>query len=95
MAVPKRKNDISVYTGNQLVDRRQELLDRITKSDTNLPESIMHDDLDLGMLEFWGCLGFGGLRGCLGFGDLKHVLGTPWNLGHILVHLLGHLLFVL
>jgi hypothetical protein len=52
MAVPKRKNDISVYTGNQLVDRRQELLDRITKSDTNLPESIMHDDLDLGMLDF-------------------------------------------
>ena len=52
MAVPKRKNDISVYTGNQLVDRRQELLDRITKSDTNLPESIMHDDFDLGMLDF-------------------------------------------
>jgi hypothetical protein len=58
MATPKRKNDISVYNSKSGMDgqgvtaRRQELLDRITKSDTNLPDSILHDDLDMGMLEF-------------------------------------------
>lgn len=58
MALPKRKNNIDVYggkeyyQGKQLLDRRQELLDRITKSDSFLPDSILHDDLDLGMLEF-------------------------------------------
>jgi hypothetical protein len=58
MTLP-RKNNINVYrqvgtepSSKELVDRRQELLDRITKADTYLPEDILHDDLDLGMLEF-------------------------------------------
>jgi hypothetical protein len=58
MGLPKRKNNIDVYggkeyyQGKQIVDRRQELLDNITKSDTYLPDSILHDDLDMGMLDF-------------------------------------------
>lgn len=58
MSLPKRKNNINVYggtetyLGKQLMDRRQELLDNITKSDSYLPDSVLHDDLDLGMLEF-------------------------------------------
>lgn len=58
MGVPKRKNNINVYggkeyyQGKQIMDRRQELLDRITKSDSYLPDSILHDDLDAGMLDF-------------------------------------------
>lgn len=58
MGVPKKKNNIDVYggkeyyQGKQLVERRQELLDRITKSDTYMPDSILHDDLDMGMLDF-------------------------------------------
>lgn len=52
MAIGKRKNDISVYTHKELTGRRQELLDRITEADSYLPDSILHDDLDLGMLEF-------------------------------------------
>ena len=58
MGLPKRKNDINVYGLNENVDgpdiikRRKELLQRITDSDSYLPDSILHDDLDLGMLEF-------------------------------------------
>lgn len=58
MGIPKRKNNIDVYSkrehlrGQDIVDRRQELLDRITKSDSYLPDSILHDDLDGGMLDF-------------------------------------------
>ena len=58
MAIPKRKNNINVYEteesrpGQKIIDRRQELLDRITKSDSYLPDSILHDDLDMGMLDF-------------------------------------------
>ena len=56
MAIPKRKNNIDVYNSNKDMYsapvRRQELLDRITKSDSYLPDSILHDDLDLGMLDF-------------------------------------------
>jgi hypothetical protein len=52
MAVPKRKNNIQVYKGKELTERRQELLDRITKSDSYLPDSVLHDDLDSGMLDF-------------------------------------------
>jgi hypothetical protein len=58
MAIPKRKNNIEVYgnkpyyLGEDIQNRRQELLDRITKSDSYLPDSILHDDLDLGMLDF-------------------------------------------
>jgi len=47
-----RKNDISVYTQKEILDRRQELLDRITKSDSYMPDPVLHDDLDMGMLEF-------------------------------------------
>lgn len=58
MGIPKRKNNIDVYggkeyyQGKQVMDRRQELLDRITKSDSYMPDSILHDDLDGGMLDF-------------------------------------------
>lgn len=58
MAIPKRKNNIKVYGVNTDTDgpavtgRRKELLERITKSDSFLPDSILHDDLDLGMLDF-------------------------------------------
>ena len=56
MALPKRKNNIDVYNTNKDMYsapvRRQELLDRITKSDSFLPDSILHDDLDMGMLDF-------------------------------------------
>lgn len=58
MGIPKRKNNINVYSrrefsrGNEILDRRQELLDKITKSDSYLPDSILHDDLDEGMLDF-------------------------------------------
>jgi hypothetical protein len=51
MGLPK-KNDIHVYTEKEILERRQELLDRITKSNTYLPDQILHDDLDMGMLEF-------------------------------------------
>lgn len=58
MGLPKRKTNIKVYGVNQntdgpaVVGRRKELLEEIIKSDTYLPDSILHDDLDLGMLEF-------------------------------------------
>jgi hypothetical protein len=58
MGIPKRKNNINVYggkevyQGKQVMDRRQELLDRITNSDSYMPDSILHDDLDSGMLDF-------------------------------------------
>lgn len=52
--VKKLKNDIDVYAGSkkELLPRRQELLDQITKSDTYLPDTILHDDLDRGMLDY-------------------------------------------
>jgi hypothetical protein len=50
--IPKRKTDIEIYKGKELTERRQELLEKITKSDTYLPDSVLHDDLDYGMLEF-------------------------------------------
>ena len=52
MSIPKRKNDLQIYSTNELLPRRQELLDRIIKSDTYLPDPILHDDLDKGMLEY-------------------------------------------
>jgi hypothetical protein len=52
MGIPKRKNNIEVYPGKELLPRRQELLDFITKSDPYLPDSILHDDLDRGMLDY-------------------------------------------
>ena len=51
MSYPK-KNDIKVYIEKENVERRGELLDKITEADTYLPDSVLHDDLDLGMLEF-------------------------------------------
>lgn len=52
MGLPKRKNDIEIYKENTLLNRRYELLHKIKKSDTYLPESIFSDDLDLGFLNF-------------------------------------------
>jgi hypothetical protein len=52
MGIPKRKTNLSIYTGRELTERRQDLLDQITKSDTFLPDSILHDDLDKGMLDY-------------------------------------------
>jgi len=57
MSTPKRKNNINVYNnvtelGKDVTDNRQSLLDRITKSDSYLPDAIYHDDLDMGMLNF-------------------------------------------
>lgn len=59
MALPKkRKNDIEVYEDNKhshaedIQGNRQELLDRITNNDVYLPDGILHDDLDGGMLDF-------------------------------------------
>jgi hypothetical protein len=52
MGIPKRKTNIQIYKEATGLKRRQELLDSITKSDTNLPDSILHDDLDKGFLEY-------------------------------------------
>jgi hypothetical protein len=53
MGIPKkRKTNIQIYKGTELTQRRQELLDMVTKSDTNLPDSILHDDLDKGFLDY-------------------------------------------
>ena len=58
MGIPKRKNMINVYGnkdtyyGEGVLKRREELLDMITKSDSFLPDSILHDDLDRGMLDY-------------------------------------------
>jgi hypothetical protein len=58
MSIPKRKTDINVYgekeflLGEDVTARRKALLEEITKSDTYLPDSILHDDLDLGMLNY-------------------------------------------
>jgi hypothetical protein len=52
MSLPRRKNNINVYPDRTLMDRRYQLLDMITEADTFLPDSVLHDDLDLGMVEF-------------------------------------------
>jgi hypothetical protein len=52
MPLPRRKTDIQIYKGKELTDRRQEMLNMITKENTYLPEPILHDDLDRGMLDF-------------------------------------------
>ena len=51
MPYPK-KNNIKINVDKENLERRQELLDRITRADTYLPDSVLHDDLDMGMLEF-------------------------------------------
>ena len=52
MGIPKRKLSVTLYPEKILVERRQELLEKITKSDAYLPESILHDDMDMGFLEY-------------------------------------------
>jgi hypothetical protein len=52
MAIPRQKTNIQVYKGKELTKRRQELLDMTTKSDGFLPDSILHDDLDKGFLDY-------------------------------------------
>jgi hypothetical protein len=52
MTLPKRKNDIKVYKENELSERRKDMLNGIIQHDTFLPESLLHDDLDKGMLDF-------------------------------------------
>lgn len=58
MAIPKKKNNIDVYEnklttlGQDVQNNRQRLLDNITKSDSYLPDSILHEDLDTGMLDY-------------------------------------------
>lgn len=46
------KNNIKIYKNKILTERRGELLNEIIQHDTYLPESILHDDLDRGMLNF-------------------------------------------
>ena len=46
------KNNIKIYQHKELNQRWNEMSDEITKSDGYLPDSILHDDLDRGMLEF-------------------------------------------
>jgi hypothetical protein len=52
MGIPKRKLNVNLYPEKILGERRQELLEKITKSDTYLPETILHDDMDMGFLEY-------------------------------------------
>lgn len=52
MPQPKRKNDIKIYQPKTLTDRRKEMVEEITKSDVNLPDGVLHADLDLGMLNY-------------------------------------------
>ena len=59
MVLPKKtKNNIQIYKDNKslqpenVTGNRQKLLDNITKSDVFLPDGILHDDLDAGMLDF-------------------------------------------
>ena len=49
-----KKNNIKIYQSspNNTLKRREELLKNIINSDVNFPDSILHDDLDLGMLNF-------------------------------------------
>jgi len=51
--IPKKvKKDINPYPGPELSDRRKELSQFISKDGTYLPKSILHEDLDKGMLDF-------------------------------------------
>lgn len=52
MGYPKRKLDLDIYSKKENTERRVELNEKITKSDVYLPDGILHDDLDLGMLNF-------------------------------------------
>jgi len=53
MAFPKKiKKDLKLTPEKILMDRREELLEFIQDKGTYLPKSVMHADLDKGMLDF-------------------------------------------
>jgi len=53
MAIPKKiKKDIKLIPDKILMDRREELLQYIQEDGTFLPKSVLHADLDRGMLDF-------------------------------------------
>ena len=53
MAFPKQvKPNIDLVPPKTLSARREQLLEFINKDGTYLPQSVLHADLDLGMLEF-------------------------------------------
>jgi hypothetical protein len=53
MAFPKQiKKTLDLVPDKILSERRQELLEYITKDGTYLPKSVLHADLDRGMLDF-------------------------------------------
>jgi hypothetical protein len=53
MAIPKKiKKDIQLIPDKILMDRREELLEYIQEDGTFLPKSVLHADLDRGMLDF-------------------------------------------
>lgn len=55
MGIPKRKTDIEVFGQPKKVtmrNNRLDLLKKIVDKDVYLPDSILHEDLDMGMLVF-------------------------------------------
>jgi len=53
MPLPKKiKSDIDIAYDKILFERRRELLDKINENGTYLPKSLLHEDLDRGMLDF-------------------------------------------
>ena len=53
MALPKNiKKHLPLTPDKILHQRREELLEQIQENGTYLPKSILHADLDMGMLEF-------------------------------------------
>jgi hypothetical protein len=52
MSISKRKKSLQIYEQNVGMERREELLKLLTKSQTRLPEGILHDDLDRGFLDY-------------------------------------------
>lgn len=53
MGIPKKiKKNLPLTESKTLLPRRKELLDKINKDGTYLPKSILHSDLDGGMLDF-------------------------------------------
>ena len=53
MAFPKKiKKDLKLTPEKILLDRREELLEYIQEDGTYLPKSVLHADLDRGMLDF-------------------------------------------
>lgn len=52
MGIAKRKKSLSIYNTNKGMSRREELLKQLTQNQTKLPQSILHDDLDRGFLDY-------------------------------------------